>query len=70
MPNPVMQPQVGYSPAPTQVQYQQTPQQVSVNAADIPVDTGFAQPQPTAYAPQVDPGTPVPMSVYDNDIPF
>lgn len=70
MPNPVMQPQVGYSPAPTQVQYQQTPQQVSVRAADIPVDTGFAQPQPTGYAPQVDPGTPVPMSVYDNDIPF
>ena len=67
--DPVMQPQVGYSPQPTQQQYQPVQQQVSVNAADIPVDTGFSNPQAN-WAPQVAPGTPVPTSVYDESIPF
>lgn len=75
MPDPVMQPQVGYAPQPTQQQYQPVQQQVSVQASEIPVDTGFSNPQQnwqqqSNVVPQVAPGTNVPMSVYDQDIPF
>ncbi|WP_298049660.1 hypothetical protein [uncultured Bifidobacterium sp.] len=75
MPDPVMQPQVGYSPQPTQQQYQPVQQQTSVQASEIPVDTGFSNPQDnwsnqSNVVPQVAPGTPVPTSVYDESIPF